>query len=611
MNKLISATSLTHLAVFVAVFFFAWIAYFGNGVHQILHWDDITYVTANPWVTEPSWLHMQQIFTEFWLYNWHPLTWLSYIPEYQLCGDQASCYKTTNIFLHAINAFLVYCLARQIFSIIHPQKPQNILTVASIIAAILFAIHPQHVESTIWIAERKDLLCALFYLGSIISYIQIHYFKSTGPKHLPFLLFFLAILSKPMAITLPVVLVLFDLFLLNRLNIANRGQWLSIALFEKLKFYILSLATVGITLISQGIVTDEQPLLVDRINIIVSALRHYIETFFYPFNLSPFYPVEILEPGFNVVNFVFSSVLLILFLIALIKRHKTSLLFLGTYIIILIPVIGFIQLGHQAYADRYSYLSMIGFYLLIGYFAATILNSKPGRFPAIATFTGIVFLLVANTHQYKNVWQSDLVLWQYIDKKYPNRSSVITNNLGNSYYQAGDYTNAEQYFKQTIEIDNSHASAYMNLATLYQRTGKIEDSLEIYVQGIDQNPEHLWLYIKAGDAFLAQSRIQEAFDYYRRSVQIRPGYPYGILRLSKVYLLTGDYRRSIRLLETINNNKEIYFEVNLLLAKAYSFNDPKKGLQLLSDLEIEHASQQKLVDQTSAGIKRKKIILGI
>ncbi|MCG8414097.1 MAG: hypothetical protein MI746_07745, partial [Pseudomonadales bacterium] len=155
-------------------------SYGGNGSHELLQWDDVAYVSSNDWVTNPSWQGLIALFTEYRVFNWHPITWLSYIPEYALCGDNAACYKATNIVLHSINALLVFVLCGAILRLItiksdHVEPSDNHLVfVTSFTAALLFAVHPQHTESVIWVAERKDLLCAAFYLAALITYLR-HY----------------------------------------------------------------------------------------------------------------------------------------------------------------------------------------------------------------------------------------------------------------------------------------------------------------------------------------------------------------------------------------------------------------------------------------------------
>ena len=292
----------------------SWISYSGNDSHELLTWDDDLYITNNNWVTNPSFENVVSIFTESKVSNWHPLTWLSYIPEYALCGTTASCYKSTNIILHGINAFLVFLLSGIVLTLLLTDRSVDLfrfareedkeIFAASLMSAVLFCVHPQHAESVIWVAERKDLLCGIFYLLGLIVYIfqQSSRAKSTSSRALafaPFVLFVLASMSKSMAITFPAVLILLDLTILKRWQGKGEGavsQFLiRLAIRDKIHYHIVAVLIAVITLLSQSVASIDQPAMLERLLISISAINHYIFTFFAPVNLSPFYPVEILS----------------------------------------------------------------------------------------------------------------------------------------------------------------------------------------------------------------------------------------------------------------------------------------------------------------------------
>ena len=577
-----------HLGALLTCLLLVWISYSDNSNHELLHWDDITYITTNPWVTDTSWSGISDLFTSFHLQNWHPFTWLSYIPDYYLCGNTASCYKLTNTGLHAVNAFLVYCLCWLMINTLIPdnQAHQSRVFIASIISASLFAVHPLHAESVIWAAERKDLLSSLFYLLSIIFYIRLHNGRDSCRADMPFLFFCFSLFSKPMAVSLPIVLLLLDVYPLQRFASRSSSQRFHICFIEKIHYYITALAVLAITIISQGVVKTVQPPVIDKINISISAVQHYLLAFFYPFTLSPFYPMEILNTVPQGYLYL-SGFLGMLFIAGLVMtRQKVLLLVFTFFLIALLPVIGIIKVGEQAYADRYTYLPMTGFYLLTGYLAAeAIFRAGWYRVISISAIPLVILLLALHTHQYKDVWRSDLSLWDYVVSKYPHSSTTAHQNLGNSYYELGNFHDAAIQYTNAIELNKHKLSAYSNLALAYGKLGENEKSLDTYMTGITNNPENPLAYIQAGDYFYADRQYKRAFDYYKRSIEVETNYPYGLLRLGRLFIQLGDIKQSIRVLESVPADSPVDLEAKLLLAQAHSYHNKDIALGILTRLK--------------------------
>ena len=188
------------------------LVYSGTSEHELLNWDDRSYVSNNPWVTNPNPTNIAAMFTDSRMANWHPLTWLSYVPEYALCGDNASCYKFNNALLHGLNGFLVAILVMlsakhlgatssvALHASIRRWPELSVPVLAGAVAGFLFVVHPQRVESVTWVAERKDLLCALFYFAALIVYLQADRSSYLETYGWCLLLFVLALMSKSMAI---------------------------------------------------------------------------------------------------------------------------------------------------------------------------------------------------------------------------------------------------------------------------------------------------------------------------------------------------------------------------------------------------------------------------
>lgn len=587
----------------------SWVSYSGNASHKLLLWDDAPYVTNNSWVTNPSLEGVREIFTETKVANWHPLTWLSYIPEYYFCEINASCYKNTNSFLHGINSFLVFLLSGLVLYLLVPGRDRASFRLsdltgkgifaASLMSGILFCVHPQRAESVIWVAERKDLLSALFYLLGLILYIQQKISVTSRIKLLPFFVFILAVMSKSMAITFPAVLVLLDFTLLGRWGEKSEESAskaiFRIAVVEKIHYHIVAILVAGIALVSQSVSTLDQPTLFERLMICAAAIEHYLFSFVAPVNLSPFYPVEIV--GTSIVDY-WSLGIVFVFLLSLIlygKYRKISLLFVGYFLITLAPVIGIVKVGDQAFADRYTYLSMVGFYILVAYGMSRLIDAdKRFRIPAFLGFTVLVGFLSFSTHQYKNTWQDDLTLWNTIEHRYPDTSVTISNNLGLAHLSLADYSSAKDYFETSIKLNAHKPRAYVNLAAAYQQLGDTENFLNTFVLGVANNPDNADLISSAGFGFLASGQEDQALEYFIKALELELNFPPALMGVGNLLLNRGETQRAIDMLELVPANSDVEFPARLLLAQAYGYSDKNRSLLILEELRDKYGREEEI-----------------
>ncbi|WP_455221791.1 hypothetical protein, partial [Kaarinaea lacus] len=330
--------------------------------HTFLHWDDMNYILRTDFLRPFTTENLLRMFSEFSTSNWHPITWLSYAIDFSIWGEKASAFKATNIVIHFLNSLLVFYSGYLILGIIKHAKINSLTnayapnsrpeTFAAMIAALLFAIHPQHVESVAWISGRKDLLCALFYFSAIIAYLHQHYSnKKTFWRNLTSLSFVMALMSKSMAITLPAVLIFLDIYLLKNYNPKQAPvEQLKHLISGKLAYFFLAGAVLMISLITQtpNITAVQDYTLIARIANACTNYFYYIVSILFPAILSPYHPLQSDPASLSLANWI--SIVLVIAgfsfcFIASRKNYHAPTLILGSYLIMLLPAIGLLHLG--------------------------------------------------------------------------------------------------------------------------------------------------------------------------------------------------------------------------------------------------------------------------
>jgi tetratricopeptide (TPR) repeat protein len=428
----------------------------------------------------------------------------------------------------------------------HKVPPEAVL--ASGITALLFGIHPLHVESVAWVAERKDLLCGFFFLLSLLSYLnycssgirKTHYFY----YGLTILLFMLALMSKPMAVSLPLILLLLDMYPLKRL-----GKSLTSNLFiflEKIPFFVLSIASSTLTIIAQhrggSIHTLEQVTLGARLLNALWALLFYLKKIIFPFKLIPFYPFAV-HPTSTYLLSGALIVAIILLSIWMVKRRHYFFLSLWLYYgITLFPVLGILQVGGQGAADRYTYLPGIGPFLLMGIGLAwiwykismigikMITTSLKIVIPAFMLFT-----LSSLTIRQIEVWKNSEILWKYVIATSSTLIPVAYNNLGIFYARTGDYPQAISEYKKAIKVSPYYAEAHNNLGIVYARENRYRKAISEYKKAIALKPNYAKAYNNLAVAHYHTHNYRVAVQYCDKALELGYGVHPEFLKLLLPY----------------------------------------------------------------------------
>ncbi len=508
--------------------FIIYIPAIGNG---FVNWDDPAYVYENLHIRH---LDIKWIFTAVVGSNYHPLTMLSHTLDYAIFGLNPAGHHLTSIVLHAFNSALVFLLADKLIGALN-LKGNRGSAVPALIAGLLFALHPLHVESVVWIAERKDVLSAFFFLITILTYIR--YTQSMGRRGfyaLTLIFFLLALLSKPMAITLPAVLLILDYHPLKRPR-KNTAE----LLIEKIPFFALSITSAVLTLLAQksgGAVTliSTYPLHT-RLTVAVKGYIFYLYKLILPITLAPHYPLP-LNPGFSDPVFILSLLLFILIsllcvLMAVKGRRALPALWLY-YVITLLPVIGIVQVGSQAAADRYAYLPTIGFIITAGA-GFNYLYKRSGSIKILGISLTLVALalLAVKTSAAIPVWKDSIGLWSHeinflntLKSKDRLASTIALYNRAKAYELQGRSAEAITDYSRLIEINPSYINAYLNRGVIYGKTNRYREAVEDFSRALKIDPYSAAAFHNRALAYKALGEMTKAgedFTMARRLGKIK------------------------------------------------------------------------------------------
>jgi hypothetical protein len=489
------------LSVFLIMVFTMWVFY--PSTNNLFVWDTKRYLYVYEfWISKLHVYHIVWMFLSQEFHNWHPLTWLSWALDYQLYGGLSTWgfHLSSNI-LHSINSVLVFALAIVFFNLNkpgfsdHPAHTDSNVIIAALLTALLFASHPQHVESVVWVAERKDLLCQLFLILSMLAYVRYVTCNEEIKKRwfiATLGLFAMALASKPMAVTFPVVLLLMDVYPLHRFKFASSvnssiTQKSSYALIkEKIPFFLLSIAVILMTLFAQqGAMANVSFDL--RILNAFNSIIFYLTQLIAPLDFAVQYPYFV-DVGESITWKAFIPVIAVLAitlatLVAWIKGRHVWLIAWFFYLVTLSPVLGLIQVGAQGAADRYAYFPTLPVYLLIGAGLLSILNSAASVRKLIALFAVLSFvvLLTVKTREQITVWENDLTLWTHSIELYPNNDLGYL-NIGGYYYNARDFEKAAYHFDKAGELRPNEAQTYAWRALTYTFLEQYQDAIAFHVK---------------------------------------------------------------------------------------------------------------------------------
>ncbi|MGD0349572.1 MAG: tetratricopeptide repeat protein [Verrucomicrobiota bacterium] len=494
---------------------------FGRTVgYEFVNYDDDVYVYANAQVSQGlslrgiEWALRHSVNS-----NWHPLTMMSYMLDYQLHGLKAGGYHLTNVLLHTAAVILLFLVL---------SKMTGALWRSAFVAAV-FAIHPLRVESVAWVAERKDVLSGLFFMLTLGAYVWYVREPQRWSRYLAVLLFFaLGLMSKPILVTLPFVLLLLDYWPLKRFTAAVNGPKYSCIpgrlILEKIPLFALSAAGCLAALVTQEKVIAALPFSMRAGNACVSYAT-YLWQMVYPRDLAVYYPFK--ERGLPLWEVALSFLLLVLVsALALSWRHKRPWLLVGWlwYLGMLVPVIGLVQAGRQAHADRYTYLPQIGLYVMITWAASDwVAGRRYGRLGLGSAAAAMLVALILGAGTQVSYWSNSRALWEHT-LAVSGDTELAHNNLGTALVQQGQLNEAITQFLQALKINPDYALARINLGNAFRQSGKVDEAIAQYQLALNSNPDSDAAHNNLGIALVQIGKVDEAIIQYQQALKINPDF---------------------------------------------------------------------------------------
>jgi len=484
--------------------------------------DDYAYITENPNVTGGI-THDSVIwaFTKTYASNWHPLTWLSHMADCEIYGLNPAGHHITSVLIHIANSLLLFWVLRKMTD----------ATWRSAFVAAAFALHPLHVESVAWVAERKDVLSGLFWMLTMAAYVRYAERPSIQRYLLVLLAFVMGLMSKPMVVTLPFVLLLLDYWPLERLNWgrppAGKIVPLGRLLVEKVPLLLLSAILSVITfVVQQGggavIALEKIPLAYRIANMFASYIR-YIGKTIWPSGLAVLYPHPHINPsGAGAVVYALLFVLITVISIDIFRRRKYIAVGWLWYVGTLVPVAGLVQVGSQGMADRYTYIPMVGLLIVAAWAAKDLVANRP-RWRIVAASLAVVVLAsaVILTRMQVKHWQNSITLFEYALKVTENNAGAET-SYGGALAEGGRFDEAELHLSNAVRLNPTAPKAHNHLGNVLLNEGKLNEAIEHFNKALRITPDQAAVYVNLSIAYTKLGKYEPAIQNWTRAVELEP-----------------------------------------------------------------------------------------
>lgn len=548
--------------------------------YPLINYDSRKYVTENHYVK--TGLTLKSItwsFTAMHASNWHPLTWLSHMLDCQLYGMNPGQHHLTNVFFHILNTLLLFIVLKRM---------TGALWQSGFVAA-LFALHPLHVESVAWVAERKDVLSTFFWMLTLWSYAR-YVERSDFYRYLIVLLFFsCGLMAKPMVVTLPFVLLLLDYWPLRRFQLSFPGdrnhsqqRRFNFGLIrEKIPLFLLSVASSVITYSVQksgGAANslDVIPFKSRIANAVVSYVS-YIGKMLWPDNLAVFYPYPKSIPLWKVMG---AGLLLVILSVVFfrIKRAKPYfavgwLWYIGT----LVPVIGLLQVGMQGMADRYTYVPLVGLFIIIAWGVPDIVSKWRYKRIGLAAIIAITLAtLIITTRLQVRYWSNSTILFEHaLDVTVDN--SVAHVNLGEALGEQGKTDAAVRHCYEALRIKPDLVTPHLNLGVALRGQGNLNEAVNHFSMALQIKPDCAEAYYELGDTLIRKGDFSGAIEHYLEAIRIKPDYVKAYKNLGVLLVRQNKNKAAIhnfsKAIQINPNYADVYYNLGKVFANQGRINE--------------------------------------
>jgi Tfp pilus assembly protein PilF len=514
---------------------------------SFINWDDDSNFLLNAHYRGFTAPNLHWMLTAVHNAHYHPLTWLTLAFDYSLWGMEPFGYHLTSLLLHAVNAALFYFVCRRLLALADPAGPD--LRLPAAFGALLFGLHPLRVESVVWISERRDVLSGLFYLLTVLAYLRAQAAPPGAERRrrlgLAVGAYALSLLSKAIGVTMPAVLLILDFYPLRRFTSspARPGTSARELLLEKIPFAVLALAAgamgfLGVAPAGASLAAGAHPLDA-RLAVASYGTVFYLCKTVLPRRLLPLYlmplKLDAWSPPF--LSSMAAAGALTAFFLSLRRRWPAGSAVWAFYLAALFPVVGLVQFGVQLAADRYTYLSCLGWALL----AAGGLRALPAKSSArsaVLLASGLLLLgLGALTWRQAQRWHDSETLWRYVLSVDPE-NSFAQNNLGMIVLNRGDSAEAADHFSAAVRANPRLPVPHVNLANALVGRGELDSAKEHYREALRLDPENEEAHFNLANVLLTRGAYAEAAEHYRRALSLKPA-PETHFQLGSALMLAG------------------------------------------------------------------------
>ena len=528
--------------------------------NQFTNWDDQYYVSQNAWLRNLSAENLEHIFTDQLMGNYHPITVLSFAFDYQMGGEKPFIYHFTNLLFHLLNTILV-------FFFFYLLSKRNFWT--AFITALLFALHPMHVESVAWVSERKDVLYTFFFFISLIAYYQYVSTKKAKLYLLTLVAFFLSAFSKPAAVVFPIVLLLVDYFL--------QRKWDKVALLEKIPFFLISLVVGLLTIKSQdeaaaiGMTGDFG--IFNKALFAAYGFVMYIVKLLVPYGLTAYYPYPDVADSLPILFYIFPFVMLGILYLAYHFREKNRLLTFAIlfYFVNVALVLQFISVGRVIMSERYTYVPYLGLFFLLAYLYNQLIISKLSSklkkmLPIILLLVTLAFSYIS--HERTKVWYNSETLWTSVIETQP-QVAMAYYDRGSFYSDHKKFDAAIADYTQAIKYDSTYYEATYNRGLMLKKQHKYTEALRDFTKAIQIEGTHPEAFTNKANTFIAMQQNDSALYYYHQALQVDSTYYLAYFNRSVCYFNIKNYEKALTDCNACLRYKPIYHDASFNRGNIY------------------------------------------